>query len=70
MGNLGEIAFIVLLVGSVVGYIVLWVMTYQDIQRSDLDSSSKGMWTLAILVFQFFGPLAWWMAGPGTRDHA
>ena len=25
---------------------------------------------VAIIVFQFFGPLDWWWAGPGTRHRA
>ena len=70
MDGAGSILLLLISLGVLALYIVFWFRTWQDIQRADLDASSRGMWTLAILVFQFFGPLAWWWAGPGTRHRS
>ena len=67
MDDLGSLALFLGFVVALILYVIFWVRTLEDIQRSDLDPSSKGMWTLAILVFQVFGPIAWWFAGPGAH---
>ena len=51
-------------------YFVWWLRTLLAAANSDLDPSEKGLWVLAILVFQFFGPLAWHWVGPGASRPA
>ena len=45
-------------------YLGLWFRTVRSAANSDLEPSTKGFWVLAILVFQLFGMIAWWL-GPG-----
>jgi hypothetical protein len=45
-----------------------WFGTFDAIQKTSLTLSERGLWTLSILVFQVFGPLVWWLAGPGVRQ--
>lgn len=67
--GLGSAVALLIFAASLIAYIILWVRTWLDIQRSGLDPTSRGMWSLAILVFQVFGPIAWWWAGPGARHR-
>ncbi len=43
-------------------YLAFFLAALQQVVTSDLEPSTKGLWVLAILVFQFFGPLAWFLA--------
>jgi hypothetical protein len=67
VGNVLLLVAVAVVIGL---YLRFWFRTLQDIQRADLDPSARGLWTLAILFLQFFGPLAWWSVGPGTRHSA
>lgn len=44
-------------------YLAFFGAALQQVLTSDLEPSVKGLWVLGMLVFQFFGPLAWFLVG-------
>ncbi len=62
-----NIAVVSLLVLLTVLYLVFWLKALFEAVRGDLDPATKGLWVVAILVFQVVGPLAWYLVGPRGR---
>ena len=64
-----DVVVLLLVLGFLALYATFWLRTLFDIRRSDLDSPTRGLWTLGIIFFQFLGPMAWWWVGPGARHR-
>lgn len=70
---LGFIGFIFSAIWSVVGFIWLIItlgVLYNLWVESTLTTDKKLFWTIGMLIFPFFGPLAWILFGERTGDIA
>lgn len=56
-------AIVAVIVIGVILAITLCIAALISIANSPLPSSSKAAWVIIVLVFQFFGPLAWFAVG-------
>jgi hypothetical protein len=67
MTYLPHILFLVVVGG---GLLALWIAAVVSILRSALVTPLvKALWILAILVFQFFGPIVWFAVSRYQRRH-
>ena len=48
-------------------YLAFFFAALYQAVTSDLEPSVKTMWVMGILVFQFLGPLAWFLVKPAGR---
>ena len=50
-------------------YLVFFFVALTQAVTSDLEPTVKTMWVMGIVVFQFFGPLAWFLLKPARRPR-
>ena len=48
-------------------YLAFFFAALHQAATSDLEPTVKAMWVMGIVVFQFFGPLAWFLLKPAGR---
>ena len=60
--------FVLMVVGLLV-YLVFYFWTIQSILNSRYADETKWLWIAAVVVFQFFGPVAWHLVRHAPADR-
>lgn len=66
MNYLGAVAVIVVSMGVLAGFVVLWVDTARNIARSGLSPVTKLAWVTVALLLPLLGPLLWRLTSRDT----
>lgn len=64
MDDVGNVLLILVFAALVAAYLWWWLSALMEAYVA-----KEGLWVLMILVFQFFGPLAWYLSGPRPRSE-
>lgn len=68
LATVGLVLLVILGIGLVVGYLVLFIGSLISVLSSrTLTGGGKLLWVVAIFVFQLLGPLAWFLWGRNAQ---